>query len=521
MKLYKILGILFLLGFIASCSDDFLEITPEDSLTIDNYYNNDEQLYTGGAALYNRPWFYFNEKFILCMDVYAGNTSGDYVDIAQFNKFAVFAANQFSTEGYQSLFSVVAYSNSLLYIVKNKVGPNVSDQAKEWSRGEALFMRSLAYFFLVRTWGPVPILENIDQYGTDVAVYRNRVDDVYTLIERDLKEAAELLPIAWPESSLGRATKGAANGILAEMYLTRKDYANAKIYADKVVDSGEYSLMPNYSDNFQHKGGVSCDNNNESIFELQWVSPPQGEHWYYTNTHQAYLAAAGKLTATGDGWSTFIPSVDFILAYEDGDLRRKATIMEKGNFYPELVTKEGGYLVENPMTNNHAGYRKYVVGSQEEWPSVNFMNTDINTHILRYAEVLLIRAEAILGNAASTTDATALEDFNKVRERAGLPALSEITLDDILQERRMELAIESGDRWYDLARIDRAKATDILSNTDRAFLADPEDINGGTEGGGSFVVPVESDFLLPLPQVDTDINPLLKEDPIPYEFTTK
>jgi len=518
MNLYKILGILVLLGFMAGCSDDFLEITPEDRLTIDNYYNNDEQLFTGGAALYNRPWFYFNEKFILCMDVYAGNASGDYTDIVQFNKFAVFSANQFMSEGYQSLYAVVAYANSLLDIVDNKVGPQVSDQAKEWSRGEGLFMRAVAYYYLVRTWGPVPILEDINQYGTDVPVYRHRVEDVYTLIKRDLAEAAELLPLAWPESQNGRVTKGSANGMLAEVCLTLKDYANARLYADKVVESGVYALMPNYSDNFQPKGGVTSDNNKESIFELQWVSPPQGEHWYYTNTHQAYLAAAGKLTATGDGWGTFIPSNDFIRAYEDGDLRRQPTIMEKGNFYPELVTKEGGFLVENAMTNNYAGYRKYVVGSPEEWPTVNFMNTDVNTHILRYAEVLLIRAEAILGASASTTDVTALADFNKVRERAGLEAKDVITLDDILQERRMELPIESGDRWYDLARIDRTKAIEILSNTDRAYLADREDPDGGSEGGGRFVVPTEGDFLLPLPQVETDINPLLKEEPVAYDF---
>ncbi|MGQ1784268.1 MULTISPECIES: RagB/SusD family nutrient uptake outer membrane protein [unclassified Saccharicrinis] len=518
MYKYKILGILMLLVFMTACSEDFLDIAPEDKITIDNYYNNDDQLLTGGAALYNRPWFYFNEKFILCLDVYAGNASGDYVDIAQFNKFAVFAANQFSTEGYQSLFSVVAYANSLLDIVENKTGPAVTDEAKEWSRGEGLFMRSVAYYFLVRTFGPVPILEDINQYGTDAVVYKNRVEDIYTLIERDLKEAAELLPLAWSETNAGRATSGAANGMLAEVYLTLEDYANAKVYADKVIESGKYSLMPDYSDNFQHQDGVSSDNNNESIFELQWVSPPQGEHWYYTNTHQAYLAAAGKLTGTGDGWSTFIPSNDFIAAYEEGDLRRHPSIMEEGNFYPELVTKEGGYLVENSLSNNYAGFRKYIVGSAEEWPSVNFMNTDINTHILRYAEVLLIRAEAILGTASSTTDATALADINAVRERAGLDALTEVTLDDILQERRIELVIESGDRWFDLARINRTKAIDILSNTDRAFLADRDDPSQGTEGGGRFVVPQESDFLLPLPQVETDINPLLKEDPVAYDF---
>lgn len=514
MRQYKILTIFVFLVFLSACSKDFLDIAPEDRITTDNYYNNDKQLLTGGAALYNRPWFYFNEKFVLCMDVYAGNANGDYVDIAQFNKFAVFAANQFATEGYQSLYSVVAYANSLLDIVENKAGSSVTDEAKEWTKGEALFMRSLAYFFLVRTWGEVPILEDISTYGTDVPVYKNRVEDVYTLIVRDLQVAAELLPLAWSESDAGRATQGAANGVLAEVYLTIGDYANARTYADKVINSGQYSLMPNYGDIF-HPANNNCA---ESIFELQWVSPPQGEHWFYTNTHQAYLAAAGKLTGTGDGWGTFIPSNDFIGAYEDGDLRRHSTIMERGNFYPELATADGGFLVENSLSNNSAGFRKYIVGSANEWPSVNFMNTDLNTHILRYAEILLIRAEAILGANSSTSDPVALADINAVRGRAGLPALTSITLDDILQERRMELVIESADRWFDLARISRTKAIEILSNTDRAFLADRDDPTSGTEGGGTFITPSEQDFLLPLPQVETDINPLLLDAPLAYDF---
>ncbi len=512
MTKYKILTVGVFLILLSACSEDFIDITPEDQNTIDNYYNNDKQMLTGGATLYNRPWFYFNEKFILCLDVYAGNANGDYVDIAQFNKFAVYSANQFSSEGYKSLYSVIAYANSLIDIVENKAGGDVTQEAKDWSKGEGLFMRAVAYYFLVRTWGAVPILENINTYGTDVPVYRNTVDDVYTLIERDLIAATGLLPARWADANAGRATKGAANGMLAEMYLTRKDYANARTYAEKVINSGLYSLLPVYGDNFH----PSNNNSVESIFELQWVAPPS-ETWYYTNTHQAYLAAAGKFTGAGDGWGTFFPSNDLINSYEDGDLRRYHTLMEKGNFYPGLVTKDGGFTVENALTNNYAAFRKYVVGSAEEWPSVKFMTTDVNTHILRYAEVLLIRAEAILGNDASTTDATALADINKVRERAGLPELTSITLDDILQERRVELPLESGDRWYDLARIDRAKANEILSNTDRGYLVDRDDPASGT-GDGIFIVPSNSDYLLPLPQTETDLNPLLLEEPVKYNF---
>lgn len=512
MKNYNIIAIFILSIVFSACSKDFLEITPEDQITVDNYYNTDQQLYTGGASLYNRPWFHFNEKFILCMDVYAGDASGNYSFIKQFEDFAVNGENTFLNEGYRSLWNVVAFSNNLLNIVENKCGADVSDEAKEFSKGEALFMRSIAYFYLVRTWGAVPIFEKIDQYGTDVPVYRNRVEDVYSLIIRDLKSAAELLPVSW-DANKGRVTKGSANAILAEVYLTLEDYSNAKTYADLVVNSGQYALMPNYGDIF-HPANNNCI---ESIFELQWVAPAQGSHWFYTNTHQAYLAAAGKITGAGDGWGTFLPSLDFINSYEDGDLRKHSTIMEVGDFYPELCTADGGFTVENSLTSNSAGYRKYVVGSTDEWPTVNFMNTDLNTHIMRYAELLLIRAEAILAGSASTTDPTALADVNAVRDRAGLAPVSEVTLDVILQERRMELAIE-GDRWYDLVRIERSKAVEMISSMNRAYLADRDDPTSGY-ASDKYVTPSATDFILPFPQGDADKNPLLREEPVAYDFS--
>ena len=498
-----------------SCSKDFIDNPPEDNITVDNFYNNDEQVLAGSASMYNYPWFHFNSVFILCLDVYAGNALGSYSDIVEFENFAVNQGNQMASEAWQSFFLVVAFANNQLYALENKIGPDVSEDVKNWSRGESLFMRALAYFYLVRTYGAVPILEDVSIYGTDAPIYRNTVEDVYTFIIRDLTEAADLLPPSWAASNAGRVTSGAANGLLAKVYLTRGDYANTLTYANKVIGSNLYSLLPNYGNIFNHPEYNNCA---ESVFELQFVAPAQGSHWGYTNTHQAYLAGAGRITGAGDGWATFVPSNDLLRDYEPNDQRRYYTVMEEGNYYPDLCTTDGGFTVENALGgSNYVAFRKYVIGSNAEYSNIGFMNTDINTHILRYADILLMRAEAILGTSTSTTDVTALGDINAVRARAGLPALTSVTLDDILHERRMEFVIE-GDRWYDLARINRSEAIDILSNTDRAYLVDSNDPNSGT-GDGRFVVPTESDFLLPIPVSETDINPLLKEEPVPYEFT--
>ncbi len=516
MKHFKKFTIYMLLVLLTACSEDFIDNPPESNITVDNFYNNDEQVLAGSASLYNYPWFHFNSTFILCLDLYAGNALGNYLDLAQFENFNVNQGNQNASEGWQSFFLVVAYANNQLNAIENKTGPSVSQAVKDWTRGESLFMRALAYFYLVRTWGAVPILEDVNVYGTNEPIYRNRVEDVYTLIIRDLTEAAELCPSSWPSSEAGRVTSGAANGILAKVYLTLGDYDNALICVNKVINSGLYSLMPVYGDIFTNPNNDNCV---ESVFELQFVSPPQGSHWGYCNTHQAYLAGSSGLTNNNptDGWASFVPSNDLLRDYEAGDLRRYHTVMEQGNYYPDLVTRDGGFTVENAFGgSNYVAFRKYVIGSADEYPGTGFMNTAINTHILRYADVLLMRAEAILGNSASTSEATALGDINAVRARAGLPDFSSITLDDILHERRMELVIE-GDRWYDLARINRSRAIEILSNSDRAYLVDSNDPNSGT-GDGKFVVPQESDFLLPIPLSESDINPLLKEAPVAYEF---
>ena len=500
--------ILFLLFLSASCSESFLDNAPEDSLVVDNYYNTNEQVMSAGAPLYGYPWFYFNEKFLICVgDNYSGNSTGTYSDIAQFTLFSVNQGNQFATEGWDALYNVVATANTLLYNLDTKVAGDVDEEVIEAVRGEAYFMRATAYFYLVRTWGAVPIIHDMSQYNAETDVYRNTVEDVYTFILNDYNNAVTRVPAQRSDSEAGRVIQSACNAMMAKVYLTQKDYTNAKAKAELVINSGVHGLLDNYGDVFHPRN----NNSRESIFALQWVA---NQGWGYQNVSQAYLAASPKLTNAGDGWGTFQPSIDFQNAYEAGDLRRHETIMEPGDFYPDLVTAEGGYTVPSAgMTSTIAGWRKYVVGSKDEWSDVGFMSTNLNTHIIRYAEVLLIHAEAILGSSASTTDSKALESFNAVRKRAGLADKASLTFDDILQERRMELAVE-GKYWYDLARMDRTKAIAILSNQERGDYNDGDYNNITTRK----VTPSAGDFLLPIPGSEADLNPLLLEEPVPFDF---
>lgn len=506
MKIFKFL-MLAVLMFTMSCSEDFLDNPPEDALTVDNFFNTDQQVLSSGSPMYGYPWFYFNEKFLISIgDLYSGNAIGSYSDLAQFENLSVNGSNQFANEGWDSLYNVIANANVLMYNLENKVGSGVSQDVIDTVLGEAYFMRATAYFYLVRVWGAVPIIYNVDQINSKLPVYKNKVEDVYTFIIKDYEKAMSLLPEQWDANNLGRVTKSACDGLLAKVYLTQGDYAKTNMYTSKVIKSGKYSLMPNYQDLFH----PDYNNNVESIFALQWVACGD---WGFQNVNQAYLAASPKLTQVGDGWGTFQPSIDLMNAYEDGDLRRYRTIMEPGSFYPELVTAEGGYTVPaDGLTSTIAGFRKYIVGSPDEG-NVCFMSTDVNTNILRYADILLMHAESILGTGSSTTDKEALDAYNAVRERAGLAAKSEITSEDIFKERRIEFVVE-GDYWFDLARRDRSEASAIIANQERGVYQDRNiDIIVSKK-----VTPSENDFLLPIPSAETAKNPLLLEDPVAFEF---
>jgi starch-binding outer membrane protein, SusD/RagB family len=504
-----------IVGLLASsCQESFLEKPPLDQITEDNFYKNIDQINATTAALYGFPWFNYNDKAMSAIgDVQGGNAftwDGGY---STFMNFSTQASNPRLGEAWGSLFRVVAMANNVINKVPKKADASISKDAINNAVGEARFMRALAYFFLVRSWGPVPIIEDSEALATgDANIPLNRVEDVYKFIQNDLAFAeANCINFRSPE---GRVSRWTAKALSAKVSLYTKDYATARKKAEEVIASGQYQLLPDFAEVFKTKN----DNSVESIFAWQWVACP--DCWGMQNTAQAYLAPYGQgVVETGDGWGSFVPSIDLQRAYETGDKRRKATMMFPGDNYPELKSKTNpnGYTYpKNELVGSgRAHFRKYIVGA----PPANggtdgdvfFMRTGINTNILRYSDVLLIASEAILAGAANTTDATALNYFNQVRRRAGVAEKTGINLDDILKERRTEFAGE-GDYWFDLTRIDRAKATEMISKQERGFfwgLKDNEYVSQSFK---------PASFTLPIPQVETDRNPKLKEAPQPYTF---
>lgn len=342
----------------------------------------------------------------------------------------------------------------------------LTDQAyKNRLIGEAKFLRALHYFWLVRMFGDVPIQQLDD---SDSWVDRKPKGEVYALIEQDLLDAIEVLPNknAYPSADLGRATKGAAQGLLSKVYLYEEKWQQAYDMAGMVMTSGQYGLESDYAKVWR----VETENGVESLFEVQ----ARGQA--VAHGVQQYSQTQGARGTGGWGWGFNVPSQNLLNAFNaEGDaIRRDATIIFRGEtlYDGRLVPAS----VENPMYNEKA-YSSANLGDSDG---------DKNVRILRYAEVLLIRAEA-----AKHIGADAATPLNLVRSRVNLPAISNPSLQDIWKERRLELAFEH-DRWFDLVRTGQAQA---------AMAAD----------GKTFVVGKHE--LFPIPNAQLIQTPTMTQNP--------
>jgi len=515
------------LSTIMSCADDFTDRPSESAITSDNYYKTDEQVRTATDAMYYKTWFQFNNKFFYALsEVGSGNMYTNSSDVNAMRTFSITSSDPEMLAGWQSLWANVAQANYLINNLQEKAGEGVSQSVINNALGEAYFMRATAYFYLVRIWGPVPIIVNNLDHVTDPQMNTNRVEDVYELIRRDYTSAINLLDSKVRGAAYAanaKVSKGSAKAMLAKVYLYNKDYNNAKILAEEVINSGEFKLLggtseysipgKSFADLFKYTG----NNNEESIFALQWEG--DANYGSANNCNTQFGIANGTISTSNATYGgVFGPSQDILNLYESNDIRRNETIMFPGNYYADIKYKDGvefktGLTV--PAADNIGGQgagaaiKKYCIGivnGNETGPVDAWAMMNNNTYIMRYADLLLIHAEAIMGGAGSTSDPAALKSVNAVRNRAGLAALSSVTFDQLFAERRKELAFE-GDFWFDLGRIPRAQAIAIMGAQNR-----------GNMWGAEYYTPSENDFTLPYPANDVAKNPKLLEAPVPYQF---
>jgi hypothetical protein len=362
------------------------------------------------------------------------------------------------------------------------------------------------------------------EYASDPYINTNTVDDIYKLITMDYLKAIDLLVEKNRGANYannGHVSKGSAKAMLAKVYLYQKDYANAKAMAEQVINSGEFKLLggdqlPNKS--FGDLFTYGNNNNEESIFAIQWKG--DGAYGSANNCNTQFGFKDGDISTSNASYAgVFGPGQEIFTLYSAADTRKHETIMVAGDSYPNMKTTEGiGFTVpaDKDLAQGSGGaIKKYCIGvvnGSATGPADAWAMMDNNTYVMRYAELLLIHAEAVLAGGASTSNASALNSINAVRRRAGLSNLTSITFDDIFLERRKELCFE-GDYWFDLGRIDKTKAIEIMSAQNR-----------GDRYGARYYTPVYSedhaanDFYMDYPDNEVAKNPKLLEAPVPYTF---
>lgn len=378
-----------------------------------------------------------------------GSTSGDNGGDKMLLDNLSFTANLESLEAvWKGQYNGVYSCNRALYYL-----PNMISDATYGSRldGEAYFLRAYYYFNLVRLFGdvPIPYFSADDTFDSRVSKYiRKPKSQVYTQIENDLTQAISLLP---PKSGYGaadkwRASKGSALALMAKVKLYQGQWSSVITYTDQITG---YALATDYQNNFK----VTGENNIESIFEIQGTYNTANNY----NGIQGYSIVQGGKGPEGWGWGFNTPSATLQNAYETGDVRKNATIITAGN------TLWDGRYIPSDFANPRYNYKAYPGPHADAW------ETDANIRVLRYAEVLLMKAEALneLGQSSA-----ALAFVNQIRTRAGLASVSvtgySAVRDAIRKERRLELAMEH-DRWFDIIRT--GQAASAMAADGKVFLS--------------------------------------------------
>lgn len=489
MKFNKYFVIAVLTILFSSCSKEFLNKVPEDSINTSNFFQTESDAVSAINGAYQPlQWPKLYNMRMWTTDIMAGNSivgaggGTDGIETQDEANFVTASDNQGVLDLWRGPWPGILRCN----IILDKVpGMNISESLKNRVLGEAYFLRAHYYFILVRFFGDVPLTLKPVEPGDDLRPSRTPKADVYDQIISDYTQAINLLPLKseYTGADVGRASKGSAAGMLAKVYLTLGQYQKVVDLCEQVKTMG-YALNANYTDNFN----PNTENSNESLFEIQYTGNAGYDFWSNENQSSWLSTFTGPrgsgLVAGGWGWDQ--PTQEFMDSYEPGDLRKDVTVLYEGG--PQFDGKD--YKKSYSLTGYNL--RKFLV-PLSAYPSYD--NSPLNFPVLRYADVLLMEAEA-LNELNRTAEAEA--PLNQVRVRAGLAAVTGLNKDafreKVLHERRMELAFE-GQRWFDLIRVNNGQyAIDFLKSIGKSN--------------------VSSKFLLlPVPQKERDANPNLTQNP--------
>lgn len=448
--------IVFLLA--VSCTDDFMDLTPKGSATEGNYWQTGDDAVAGANAMY----YYMRDEDMFARGFFWYINASDDMITGRVNSNAD-AAVYFRLSGdegyyswmYPQSFKIIRRANDIL---KHVPELDMDEDLKNRILGEAYFMRGFHYFWLAHTYGDngqnggIPIVTVDNMYENEFIRTASVIENYQQIIE-DMEKAAELLPLftTYANEDKGRAHKDAALAYAAKTYLYWAQYDDSKWekvidYCDKVTNSGSGRAL------------LDTDNPGEdfaNVFTYQQDFGPEYIWSVVSGTDDGSKLPGVLLENKGwgdyNGWGYYQPTLELYEAFEEGDPRRTATILEFGQEF-----KWFGETRRYSSQNSQSGFQfnKYM----DAYGYANPVGVTINPNgdnpttvadvpLLRYAEILLMKAEAKL-MLGQNSDA----EINAVRDRAGMPALSNATMADLKHERRVEFAGEFANRHYDLVR---------------------------------------------------------------------
>lgn len=504
-----------LAGFLMSltaCEDWLLEPSPGLTRLEDFYSVGKTAIQNTNAAYVPLMWefqsTYFPEWFIgdvVSDDALKGGQSiGDMADVYDMENFKTNSNNGFLLDFYRAQWQGIARCNlPLQEIAKMTPDSVMTERVQQRLLGELHFLRALYYFRLVRVFGGVPKVTEPIVSSANWQQTRASVQDIYNLIISDLEAANSGL---WKKSEysadeLGRATKGAAQAMLLKAHLYTKNYADAKRWGDSIMASNEYTLVSNYADNFTLAG----ENGPESVFEIQFMEDPTsdyGEGYGFTRGTFTVILTRSRSSKLGGGWGFNKPTKNLYNSYEAGDPRRDATIFNPSD--ADIETPEQEIYLGSRYLN-----RKYAMMNDDKsyYTLSHPTRGPINTKVIRYADVLLMYAEAACELNQLTAAKNALEQVrSRARGKAAiLPAFPYGSYADnqadlrkaIRHERRVELAME-GHRWFDLTRWGIAKETMDAYKSGESAEAQ--------QHMAAFIKGTHE--LFPIPSKEIDLNPM-------------
>lgn len=455
------------LTIITSCSSDLLDVNPEAQKVSSQFYNNSAEIEQGVVSVYGA--LQYTGQYQLAMpalgELPSDNTydevpANDAFTYGELDFFTIQPNNSLIASAWKDNYIGIQQANIILARI-NKI-PDMTDALKSARIGEMKFLRALMYFNLVRIFGDVPLVlketTNVNDY---FGQSRTPVAEVYAAVEADLKEAINLLPSTAAQK--GRATKGAALGMLGKVLLTQKKYTESLTYLNQVESSG-YQLLTDVTKIFD----VANENNSEIIFDVQFASGLNGNSEGST-AFQMFSPSGSVSGAKGHN----LPTKEVYNLYSTGDTRRSAYI---------------------GLTSNGIPFSKKLVKT-----SNTIADGGSNFVVLRLADVFLMMAESY---AEQNDWANANIYLNKIKARAGISAINfsnkDLLLNEIDKERRLEFVGE-GHRWFDLIRT--GKAISVMTSH---FTNNP---------GYSTAQINNHHLLMPVPQGQINTDPAIKQNP--------